>query len=100
LDLAADKYANAMMQLGFLGVSGMFFLIARMVWVYFNWDIMEPITYFVGLTTLIIGYTFFLFTRADYTYPEAKRRIANKRLRKLYLSTSVLLPHPLLRSFK
>lgn len=88
LDKQAYRYATWMLRLGFAGICAQFFILSEMVWVYFNWDIMEPITYFVFLTTLIIGYTFFLLTKADYTYPELARRVANRRLRDLYLRSN------------
>jgi hypothetical protein len=47
----------------------------RMVWIDFNWDIMEPVTYFVTFGTLIFGFAFFTMTKIDYSYPAFKERI-------------------------
>jgi len=60
-------------------------ILAHMVWVDFSWGIMEPVTYFVFLTTLMGGYVFFILAREDYTYDGLKQRQVNKALKKLYL---------------
>lgn len=88
LDAQAERYATWILRLGFVGICAQFFILSEMVWVYFNWDIMEPVTYFVFLSTLIIGYTFFLMSKIDYTYPALARRVANRRLRELYLKSN------------
>jgi len=85
LDAAADRHAKRVIVAGFFFISAIFFGLAQCVWVFFNWDIVEPITYFVGLTTLIGGYSFFLATNTDYSYPAWRERLANKKRRKLYL---------------
>jgi hypothetical protein len=56
-----------------------------MVWVDFNWDIMEPISYFVGLGTTIGAYWYFILFKQDYTYDVLEEREKLKKLRKLYI---------------
>jgi hypothetical protein len=56
-----------------------------MVWIDFNWDIMEPISYFVGLSTMMIGVLFFVLYRTEYSYRSLRERQRLKTLRKLYL---------------
>jgi hypothetical protein len=56
-----------------------------MVWIDFNWDIMEPVTYFVFLSTVIVGYTFFVKFSQEFTYDALKDRQRKKALRRLYL---------------
>jgi len=67
-------------QSGFLG---------HMVWVDYSWGVMEPVTYFVFLTTLIGGLFFFIISREDFTYVAMEQRQFNKALRKLYLDKTV-----------
>jgi len=57
-----------------------------MVWIDFNWDIMEPISYFVGLSTMMIGVLFFVLYRAEFSYRALRDRQRNKTLRKLYIT--------------
>jgi len=61
-------------------------VLARMVWVDFNWDIMEPITYFVGVFTLLLGFSFFVLYGQDYTYHALEQRQHMLALRRLYIS--------------
>jgi len=62
-----------------------FSILARMVWIDFNWDIMEPITYFVGVFTLLLGFSFFVLYGQDYTYHALERRQQMLALRRLYI---------------
>ena len=85
-DKIAYKHANKMMYALFAYLLVQFGVLADMVWIDFNWDIMEPITYFVTLTTVIGGFSFFIRSKSDYTYPALAQRIANSKLRKLYIA--------------
>lgn len=84
-DEQADNYGRRTLLWSGIYLAAQFSLLARFVWVDFNWDIMEPITYFVTLGTMIWGYTFFTFTKTDYSYPAFKDRIARRKLRAIYL---------------
>lgn len=85
-DMIAHKHANRLMYglLAYLLLQ--FGVLADMVWIDFNWDIMEPITYFVTLTTVIGGFSFFIKSKQDYTYPALAQRFANAKRRKLYIA--------------
>eukprot|EP01120_Amphizonella_sp_Union-15-10_P016150 TRINITY_DN842_c0_g1_i1.p1 TRINITY_DN842_c0_g1~~TRINITY_DN842_c0_g1_i1.p1 ORF type:complete len:408 (-),score=68.32 TRINITY_DN842_c0_g1_i1:16-1239(-) len=85
LEHEANTFASRMLYVGFAYTAVQFTILARMVWWEFNWDIMEPVTYFVTLGTVMFGYTFYVITSEDYTYKELKYRIARRKLRKLYL---------------
>ena len=85
-DKKASRSATVWLYAGCAYLIVQFFVLAKMVWVDFNWDIMEPVTYFVTLGTLIGGYIFFVFAKKDYTYLELENRMTDKKLRKLYLA--------------
>jgi hypothetical protein len=85
-DSIARKHANKLMFGLFVALLAQFGILADMVWIDFNWDIMEPITYFVTLTTVIGGFSFFIKSKRDYTYPALAERFANSKLRKLYIA--------------
>nr|CDS25318.2 coiled coil domain containing protein 109A [Hymenolepis microstoma] len=54
-----------------LGAMGLQFgLLARLTWWEYSWDIMEPVTYFVGYGTTMAMYAYFVVTRQDYNFPE------------------------------
>ena len=40
-----------------------FGLLARLTWWEYSWDIMEPVTYFVGYGTAMACYAYFVLTR-------------------------------------
>lgn len=84
-EIEAEKYARIMLWGGLVYLVSQFLILARMVWIDFNWDIMEPITFFVTYTTIMGGYLFFLFNTDDYTYPKLSDVMKNRRLRTLYI---------------
>jgi hypothetical protein len=52
-------------QLGFM---------ARLTWWEYSWDVMEPVTYFVGYATAIAVFGYYVITRQDYINPNARDR--------------------------
>jgi len=84
-DVKAERRAKLTLWFGAIYLVIQFGILARMVWWEFNWDIMEPITYFVTFGTLFTGYLFFVFTGMEYTYNNLKLRLKQRRLRALYL---------------
>ena len=40
----------------------------RFTYVEFSWDVMEPISYFVGLANVIMGYIYFMFTQRFFSF--------------------------------
>jgi len=70
----------------FLGVLvGQWVVLARLTWWEFNWDVMEPITYFVTFGSVIVGYVYFMVTKKDYGYENWRRSVVAKRMYKLYV---------------
>jgi len=51
-----------------------FGLLARLTWFEYSWDIMEPVTYFVGYGTLIGTFAYYVLTKQEYTFPEVRDR--------------------------
>jgi len=88
LEGAANKYASRVMVVALGYISVQFAILGRMVWWEFNWDIMEPITYFVTLGTIMLGYAIFVMTEKDYTYNGLKQRVMRRKLRSLYLDAA------------
>ena len=74
-----------------LAMSGCGILIAYWYGVYrltfetdLGWDVMEPVTYLVGLSTLIGGYLWFLYHNREVSYKSAMNITISSRQSKLY----------------
>lgn len=84
IDVQAHKQVRRILWCG-LGFSvlqvSLFF---RLTFWEFSWDVMEPITFFVTATSLVIGYAYFLFTSRDPTYRDLMKRLFLSRQRKLF----------------
>ncbi|KAG8530913.1 uncharacterized protein KY384_004270 [Bacidia gigantensis] len=57
-----------------------------------GWDVMEPVTYLVGLSTLIGGYLWFLYNNREVSYRAALNLTISRRQSKLYESKGFDLP--------
>jgi hypothetical protein len=70
----ARKRADTLTWLG-LGLMGLQFgLLARLTWWEYSWDIMEPVTYFVGYGSAIAMFAYYILTRQDYVVPDVRDR--------------------------
>ncbi|VDD79661.1 unnamed protein product, partial [Mesocestoides corti] len=69
----AEKASVRTRRLTWLGLGAMglqFGLLARLTWWEYSWDIMEPVTYFVGYGTTMAMYAYYVVTRQDYSFPQ------------------------------
>lgn len=55
-----------------------------MKWENTQWDVMEPVTYLVGLTTVMGSYLFFLYNHREVSYRSVLNMTVSKRQMKLY----------------
>lgn len=82
---ASSRRTRVLTWLG-LGAMGLQFgLLARLTWWEYSWDIMEPVTYFVGYGTAIAMYAYYVITRQEYLYPAVFDR---EYLKKFYSDAS------------
>ncbi|XP_060097188.1 calcium uniporter protein, mitochondrial isoform X1 [Heteronotia binoei] len=51
-----------------------FGILARLTWWEYSWDIMEPVTYFITYGSAMAMYAYFVVTRQEYVYPDARDR--------------------------
>jgi len=89
LDKIAKNKAQWFMRGGLLYLFVQSSILAHMVWVDYSWGVMEPVTYFVFLTTLIGGLCFFIISNEDFTYNALEQRQINKALKKLYTNKNM-----------
>ncbi|KAK3754993.1 hypothetical protein QZH41_015157, partial [Actinostola sp. cb2023] len=63
LDSKAAQRANIFVWGGLGYMALQFGFLARLTWWEYSWDIMEPVTYFVGYGTIMVCYAYFVITR-------------------------------------
>lgn len=61
--LKSKKRTNAITWLGLSMMGLQFGLLARLTWWEYSWDIMEPVTYFVGYGSAIAMFAYYILTR-------------------------------------
>jgi hypothetical protein len=84
LDRKAKNFTNLVIYGGLGVLCAQWCILARLTWWDFNWDIMEPVTYFITLSTAVLGYVYFVFTKRDYTFQDLKETIQNKNMLSQY----------------
>ncbi|KAF7261639.1 hypothetical protein EG68_01104 [Paragonimus skrjabini miyazakii] len=83
LSMDAARRTRMLTWLG-LGAMGLQFgLLARLTWWEYSWDIMEPVTYFVGYGTSMALYAYYVVTRQSYEFPQVFNREYLKRFYKV-----------------
>ncbi|KAF1936150.1 hypothetical protein EJ02DRAFT_459776 [Clathrospora elynae] len=84
-DRLAHKAAKNVAKAGFAGVVGWWGVVYYLTFqTELGWDVMEPVTYLVGLSTLIGGYMWFLYHNREVSYRSAMNFTVSRRQHKLY----------------
>ncbi|KAL5457761.1 hypothetical protein EMCRGX_G035053 [Ephydatia muelleri] len=74
LALQSNKRTNWAIWAGLAYMSVQFGFFARLTWVDYSWDVMEPVTYFTTYGTSMAMFAYFILTRQEYNYKEAQNR--------------------------
>ena len=84
-DMLAHRSAQ---RFAYAGFGGVFFYGTVVYWLTFQtdlgWDVMEPVTYLVGLAGLLGGYGWFLLNRREVSYQSAMNLTVSRRQSALY----------------
>ncbi|RAR09784.1 Calcium uniporter protein, mitochondrial [Stemphylium lycopersici] len=84
-DELAQKAAKNVAIAGFGGIVGWWCVVYYLTFqTELGWDVMEPVTYLVGLSTLIGGYVWFLYHNREVSYRSAMNFTVSRRQQKLY----------------
>ncbi|XP_038599332.1 calcium uniporter protein, mitochondrial [Tachyglossus aculeatus] len=70
----AEKRTTLVLWGGLAYMATQFGILARLTWWEYSWDIMEPVTYFITYGSAMAMYAYFVMTRQEYIYPEARDR--------------------------
>ncbi|KAG7382012.1 hypothetical protein PHYPSEUDO_005373 [Phytophthora pseudosyringae] len=68
VQLAARRMPNAQKWVGLTGLTGFYGALMYCVWDVYSWDVMEPITYFIGFTAVLGNSFYSSITKKDPTY--------------------------------
>ncbi|KAK2530816.1 Mcu [Columba guinea] len=74
LSRKAEKRTTLVLWGGLAYMATQFGILARLTWWEYSWDIMEPVTYFITYGSAMAMYAYFVMTRQEYVYPEARDR--------------------------
>eukprot|EP00045_Choanoeca_perplexa_P012711 m.140659 g.140659 ORF g.140659 m.140659 type:complete len:312 (-) comp16109_c0_seq2:1713-2648(-) len=74
-EASANAAARRQAWLGFAWLGFGFGFLGRLTWVDYSWDLMEPVTYFVGLTANLCVFAYYLLTQRDHSMEVRRERI-------------------------
>lgn len=74
LEAKASFRTNLLLWGGLAYMAAQFGILARLTWWEYSWDIMEPVTYFITYGTAILMYGYFILTKQEMLYPDARDR--------------------------
>lgn len=84
-DMLAHRSAHRVAKAGFVALTGWWGAVYFLTFhTDLGWDLMEPITYLAGLTTIMGGYLYFLFVSRDLSYQAALQTTVSRRQNILY----------------
>lgn len=84
-DLLAHKGAHRLAKGGFAALASWWGIVYYVTFhTDMGWDLIEPVTYLAGLTTIMGGYLWFLFISKDLSYKAAMNITVSKRQNALY----------------
>ncbi|KAH6891800.1 hypothetical protein BKA70DRAFT_848080 [Coprinopsis sp. MPI-PUGE-AT-0042] len=85
-DNEAHRGARRMALTGFAALVSYWGAVARLTFWDYGWDVMEPVTYLSGLSTVVLGYLWFLYQGREVSYSSVLSQSISRRRDVLYRS--------------
>ena len=71
----ASRRSNAIVFGGLLTLCAQLAMFMRLTYVELSWDVMEPISYFVGVFNAILLYVYFMVNKRDFSFDDWSKRM-------------------------
>jgi len=84
LDRKAYRFSDLVLFGGLGAFAAQYAFLARLTWWDFNWDIMEPVTYFITSGTALLAMFYFVLAKQEYTFENVRDGVARKRMATTY----------------
>ena len=85
----AERILRRYKWLIFVALNAQFGGLAYLVWDVESWDVMEPITYFIGFTVVLGTSAYHSLTKRDATYSNIWQRSLHKRMDRMYKAKNI-----------
>mmetsp|Transcript_16193 Transcript_16193/g.29520 ORF Transcript_16193/g.29520 Transcript_16193/m.29520 type:complete len:312 (+) Transcript_16193:39-974(+) len=79
----SQQYAQRVLRLGQLALITQFGVLGYGTFVTYGWDVMEPVSYMVGITWATLGYCFFAINKNDFEITSYRELLEASRYQKL-----------------
>lgn len=79
----SQQYAQRILRLGQFTLATQFCVLGYGTFVTYGWDVMEPVSYMVGISWATLGYCFFAVNKSDFEITSFREMLENRRYRQL-----------------
>eukprot|EP00760_Papus_ankaliazontas_P027624 PhM_4_TR3407/c1_g1_i2/m.83330/K20858/MCU; calcium uniporter protein, mitochondrial len=83
IDAQAEKSPDRVALLTFLFLAAQWAVLFNWVFITFDWNLVEPITYFIGYTVVWLSIVHYYATGQEYTYDNVRQALADRKRRSL-----------------
>ncbi|CAD5211706.1 unnamed protein product [Bursaphelenchus okinawaensis] len=77
-----ELYSKKVLWGGLIAMGVQTGIFARLTWIDYSWDIVEPCTYFATFSTVIATFGYYIHTKQSFEYPSAEQRVFTQQFHK------------------
>ncbi|CAD5216115.1 unnamed protein product [Bursaphelenchus xylophilus] len=82
LEQECEHYSNQVLWGGLITMGIQTGIFARLTWIDYSWDIVEPCTYFATFSTVIATFGYYIYTKQSFEYDSAQQRVFTQQFHK------------------